>query len=75
MILVGGDGRGIGTAGSAPYTINPGDNTCLSDVSPSSTAGSPAGGAYPTSTDGAGTGNSGGSGCVSHFPESPDPPI
>ena len=58
MILVGGDDRGPGTAGSAPYTINPGDNSCLSDTSPSSTPGSPAGGSYPTGTNSASNGGS-----------------
>lgn len=48
MILLGGDDRGAGTAGSSPYSVNPGDNSCLSDASPSSTPGSPAGGSYPT---------------------------
>ncbi|KAI0792354.1 hypothetical protein C8Q75DRAFT_706106, partial [Abortiporus biennis] len=56
VILLGGDNRGPGTAGSAVFIVNQGDNSCLSDSSPSSTPGSPAGGSYPTSTSGAGTG-------------------
>jgi hypothetical protein len=67
FMLMGGDNRGIGSGGSAQYSISGGitgnDNGgCLSNSSPSSTPGSPAGGAYPTSTSGAGTDGSGGSG-------------
>lgn len=61
MVLLGGDNRGPGSGGSATYIVNYGDNSCLSDQSPSSTPGSPAGGSYPTSTSGAGTGGGGGS--------------
>ncbi|KAG6865630.1 hypothetical protein C0991_000799 [Blastosporella zonata] len=53
LIIVGGDSRGNGTAGSTLYTVSSGpDNvgTCLSDASPSSTPGSPAGGTYATTT-------------------------
>ena len=56
LLLLGGDDRGPGTAGSAVYIVNQGDNSCLSDLSPSSTPGSPAGGSYPTSTSGASSG-------------------
>ncbi|KAH8101119.1 hypothetical protein BXZ70DRAFT_1007516 [Cristinia sonorae] len=49
LLLLGGDDRGPGTAGSTTYIVGQGDNSCLSDLSPSSTAGSPAGGSYPTS--------------------------
>lgn len=61
LIIVGGDNRGTGTAGSILITVSSGatsNNTCLSDSSPSSTAGNPAGGTYPTSVTGAGTGGS-----------------
>ncbi|KAF9480178.1 hypothetical protein BDN70DRAFT_805702 [Pholiota conissans] len=68
LILVGGDSRGNGTAGSSLNVVSTGinnDASCLSDSSPSSTPGSPAGGSYPTSTNGGGVGwssttNSGG---------------
>lgn len=59
VILLGGDNRGPGTAGSSVYVVNAGENDCLSDSSPSSTPGSPAGGAYPTSTSSAGGSNGG----------------
>ncbi|KAI0349209.1 hypothetical protein OH77DRAFT_1507547 [Trametes cingulata] len=55
MLLVGGDDRGLGSAGSNSYTIQDGNSvSCLNSTSPSSTPGSPAGGSYPTSTDGSG---------------------
>lgn len=63
ILLVGGDDRSPGNAGSTLNTISPGINpnaNCLNDQSPSSTPGSPAGGAYPTSSSGAGTGGSDG---------------
>jgi hypothetical protein len=62
LIIVGGDNRGNGTAGSTLNTVSNGLNNeggCLNDASPSSTPGSPAGGSYPTSTSGAGTGGGG----------------
>lgn len=71
VLIVGGDSRGIGSAGSNPFTIQLGNNTdCLNDASPSSTPGTPAGGSYPTNTDGSGinaggnngSGNGGGNG-------------
>jgi hypothetical protein len=59
MFVVGGDGNGIGTGGSAPFTVAySANNSCLSSSSPSSTAGNPAGGSYPTSISGS-SGNSG----------------
>ncbi|KAF5379069.1 hypothetical protein D9615_005943 [Tricholomella constricta] len=57
LIIVGGDSRGNGTAGSTLNTVSNGPNNignCLSDSSPSSTPGSPAGGSYPTSPSGGG---------------------
>ncbi|KAF8166705.1 hypothetical protein BJ912DRAFT_1025856 [Pholiota molesta] len=62
LILVGGDARGNGTAGSALNSVSSGinnDGSCLSDSSPSSTPGSPAGGSYPTSNSGGTTGSGG----------------
>ena len=66
LMLVGGDDRGAGSAGSVLNTVSFGvstNNTCLDNNSPSSTPGSPAGGSYATSTDGSGwtSSNSGGS--------------
>ncbi len=66
LLLVGGDSGGIGTGGSVLNTVSNGinnDGSCLSDDSPSSTPGTPAGGSYATSTSGSGTGSgsSGGS--------------
>ncbi|EMD35430.1 hypothetical protein CERSUDRAFT_116197 [Gelatoporia subvermispora B] len=58
VLLLGGDDRGIGTAGSGFYIVAQGSNSCLNTTSPSSTPGSPAGGSYPTTTNGAGTGGS-----------------
>ncbi|KAF8806086.1 hypothetical protein BYT27DRAFT_7191388 [Phlegmacium glaucopus] len=55
LILIGGDNRGNGSAGSTTNLVSPGtsnDITCLSDTSPSSTAGSPVGGTYPTGNGG-----------------------
>lgn len=55
LILVGGDNRGNGSAGSTLILVSSGidnDISCLSDTSPSSTAGDPAGGAYPTGNGG-----------------------
>ncbi|KIM35169.1 hypothetical protein M413DRAFT_449880 [Hebeloma cylindrosporum] len=53
LIIVGGDNRGNGTAGSTLNVVSSGvnnDGSCLSNSSPSSTPGSPAGGSYPTGT-------------------------
>lgn len=58
VILVAGDNRGPGSGGSAPYLVNYSENsTCLNDLSPSSTAGSPAGGSYPTTTSAGSSGS------------------
>ncbi|VDB88919.1 unnamed protein product [Peniophora sp. CBMAI 1063] len=55
VYIVAGDDQG--PASSAPYTVAASTNSsCLNDDSPQSTAGSPAGGSYPTSTDGSTTG-------------------
>ncbi len=66
LMIVGGDDRGNGTAGSSLNLVNGGiqnDVSCLGSNSPSSTPGSPAGGSYPTSSTGAGVGGgNGGSG-------------
>lgn len=51
LIIVGGDNRGNGTAGSTLNVVSSGvnnDGSCLSNSSPSSTPGTPAGGSYPT---------------------------
>ncbi|KAF8967447.1 hypothetical protein BDZ97DRAFT_1916732 [Flammula alnicola] len=67
LILVGGDSRGNGTAGSSLNVVSSGisnDGSCLSNSSPSSTPGSPAGGSYPTGTSGASTGSGGSSASV-----------
>lgn len=56
VIITGGDDRGPGTAGSGLYIVSQGSTQdCLTSDSPSSTPGSPAGGSYPTSTNGVGT--------------------
>ena len=53
VLIIGGDDRGTGTGGVAPFTVGYSTNgSCLSNISPSSTPGSPAGGSYPTSTSG-----------------------
>ncbi|KAH9899276.1 hypothetical protein C8Q73DRAFT_663041 [Cubamyces lactineus] len=63
LLLVGGDDRGFGTGGSNTYTMQDGNvYSCLNNTSPSSTPGSPAGGSYPTSTDGSGVNLGGGGG-------------
>jgi hypothetical protein len=51
VLLIGNDDRGIGSGGSAQFSISyAGNSSCLNNNSPHSTAGSPAGGSYPTST-------------------------
>ena len=52
VILIAGDNRGIGSGGWIQETVQQGlnDISCLNSSSPSSTPGSPAGGAYPTSS-------------------------
>ncbi|TFK82081.1 hypothetical protein K466DRAFT_314592 [Polyporus arcularius HHB13444] len=63
LLLIGGDSRGPGVAGSNVYTLQQGNSqSCLNGSSPSSTPGSPAGGSYPTSTDGSGVNSGGGGG-------------
>lgn len=55
LILVGGDNRGNGSAGSTTNLVSSGyqnNISCLSGTSPSSTPGSPAGGTYPTGNGG-----------------------
>ena len=55
LIIVAGDDRGPGTGGSVLNTVSFGPNPiggCLSDSSPSSTPGNPAGGSYPTNLSG-----------------------
>jgi len=60
IIILAGDDRGIGSGGSVGYTISYSPNvSCLTNTSPSSTAGSPAGGSYPTGTNGGSNGQSG----------------
>ncbi|KAH0835947.1 hypothetical protein J3R83DRAFT_9872 [Lanmaoa asiatica] len=65
LLVVAGDGRGLGKGGSGLYTVSAGLNpnsSCVTNTSPSSTAGPPAGGAYPTNASGGMTsGGSGGS--------------
>ena len=59
FIIVGGDDRGIAAGGASGYIIGySADGSCLSSTSPSSTAGSPAGGSYPTGTNGSPSGSS-----------------
>ena len=52
LMIGAGDNRGLGSGGSVTYIVSSGNSnsTCLNSDSPSSTAGSPAGGSYPTST-------------------------
>jgi len=64
LIIGAGDDRGLNSGGSNPFTVQAGQfpsNACLNDTSPSSTPGSPAGGTYPTSINGSGTGGGGSS--------------
>ena len=50
ILIVGGDDRGFGSGGVAPFTVAYSANSsCLNSTSPSSTPGNPAGGSYPTS--------------------------
>ena len=61
LMLVGGDNRGNGTGGSVFSVVSSGidnNSTCLSQNSPSSTAGNPAG--MPTSVSGGGSSTDGG---------------
>ncbi|KAF7983427.1 hypothetical protein HWV62_21675 [Athelia sp. TMB] len=63
VILTGGDNRGIGVSGSITQNVQEGisgtDNSCLNATSPSSTPGTPAGGMYPTGSNGAGASKTG----------------
>ncbi|KAG6336390.1 hypothetical protein ID866_2710 [Astraeus odoratus] len=55
LLIVAGDGRGLGSGGSGLYNVAAGlypNSSCLTSTSPSSTAGPPAGGSYPTDTSG-----------------------
>jgi len=65
LIVVAGDDRGLGTGGSGLYSVSAGlypNSSCITNTSPSSTAGPPAGGSYPTNASGGMTGgDSGGS--------------
>ncbi|KAH7871785.1 uncharacterized protein C8R40DRAFT_1054050 [Lentinula edodes] len=61
MHIVGNDNNGNGTGGSSRLTVGQNlqnDNSCLNNNSPSSTAGTPAGGSYPTDTSGDSSGGS-----------------
>ncbi|KAG5340365.1 hypothetical protein E4T56_gene11564 [Termitomyces sp. T112] len=63
LMIVGGDGRGNGTAGSSLNLVSSGPNnigSCLDDASPSSTPGSPAGGSFATSIPTTGDSSTGG---------------
>lgn len=62
-MIVGGDNRGNGTAGSSLNVVSAGispDTSCLDASSPSSTPGSPAGGSYPTGSTTPGSNSGGG---------------
>ncbi|KAI5119880.1 hypothetical protein M0805_008551 [Coniferiporia weirii] len=64
-LMVGaGDNRGLGAGGSVTYIVSAGNEvtSCLDSTSPSSTAGSPAGGSYPTTTSEAENGGKSGGG-------------
>lgn len=65
VILVGGDNRALGNAGSSTYIMEinatTNDNSCLNDNSPSSTPGTPAG-SYATSTSSSSSGGHSSSG-------------
>ena len=50
FMIVAGDNRGMGSGGYAAFKVNPSsDESCLNNLSPSSTPGAPAG-TYSTST-------------------------
>jgi hypothetical protein len=60
VLFIGNDDRGIGAGGVAAVTIaDTLDSSCLNNNSPSSTAGNPAGGSYPTGPGTAGSGSVG----------------
>ena len=63
LLVVAGDDRGLGKGGSDLFTVSAGlfpNSSCSSNTSPSSTAGPPAGGSYPTNASGGWTKGSGG---------------
>ncbi|KAF8439133.1 hypothetical protein L210DRAFT_3621871 [Boletus edulis BED1] len=64
LLVVSGDNRGLGTGGSDLFTVSAGlfpNSSCATNTSPSSTAGPPAGGSYPTNASGGTTSGSSGS--------------
>ncbi|CAK5261851.1 unnamed protein product [Mycena citricolor] len=64
VILVGGDDRGFGTAGSSLYIVGnniQSDSSCLNSSSPSSTPGAPAGGVATSTSSSTSTSTSTGS--------------
>ncbi|KAF8549432.1 hypothetical protein OG21DRAFT_1421256 [Imleria badia] len=64
LLVVAGDDRGLGTGGSDLFTVSAGlypNSSCITNTSPSSTAGPPAGGSYPTNASGGLTSTSSGS--------------
>ncbi|KAG7095479.1 hypothetical protein E1B28_006218 [Marasmius oreades] len=67
--IVASDDRGTGSGGSTRPTVGDNiqnDNSCLNNSSPSSTAGNPAGGSYPTDSQGNGVHGGGNSDGGSH---------
>ncbi|KAF8624384.1 hypothetical protein AX15_005903 [Amanita polypyramis BW_CC] len=61
ILIVSSDNRATGAGGSAQFTVgNNDDANCLSNLSPSSTPGTPAG-SYPTGTSSSGASNANGS--------------
>ena len=65
LMLGAGDNRGLNSGGSVTFIVQSGQfpsTDCLNSTSPSSTPGNPAGGSYPTNTDGAGVGGGSGGG-------------
>jgi len=55
LLVVSGDDRGLGTGGSGLFSVSAGlypNSSCITNTSPSSTAGPPAGGSYPTNDSG-----------------------
>jgi len=63
VMLVGGDDRGTGNAGSSFYIVSQNvttnDSSCINNNSPSSTPGTPAGAMHPTGTTNVPSGGSG----------------
>lgn len=63
VTIFAGDSRGIGSGGSAgPFVVNGTDTSCINDASPSSTAGSPAGGVTGATSPSSTSSSSGGGG-------------